>query len=77
MTATIDRALESLEVLRECLIDEALEETIDQRLTQRGKACKEAQLTLEVLTVKLHALRVTRRSLDTRQLPLQGCEVCE
>lgn len=77
MTEVIDRAIESLEELAEFLTYEALEETVDQRLTRRGKACKEAQLTIQVLTVKLHALRAARRCLDARQLSLQGCEFCD
>ena len=77
MTTAIDRAIESLEALGEYLIDEVLEETVDQRLTPRGKACKEAQLTIQVLATKLHALRDAHRRLDKRQLPLEGCEVCD
>lgn len=37
MSAVIDRAIESLEELGEYLIDEVVEETVDQRLTSRGK----------------------------------------
>ena len=77
MNAVIDRAIMSLEELAEYLTDEVIEETVDQRLTPRGKACKEAQLSIQVLAVKLQALRQVGRSSDTRQLELRGCEVCD
>lgn len=77
MNAIIDRAIESLEELGDYLTDEVVEETVDQRLTARGKACKEAQLSIQVLTVKLQALRETRRPINARQLELRGCEVCD
>ena len=77
MSAVIDRAIESLEELGEYLIDEVVEETVDQRLTQRGKACKEAQLSIQVLATKLQAIRDAGRPIDTRQLQLRGCEVCD
>jgi hypothetical protein len=77
MNAAIDRTLESLEELGEYLTDEVIEETVDQRLTQRGKACKEAQLSIQVLAMKLQAIREAGRPIDTRQLQLRGCEVCD
>jgi hypothetical protein len=77
MNSVIDRAIESLEELGEYLTDEVVEETVDQRLTPRGKACKEAQLSIQVLAVKLQALREVRRPIDTRQLELRGCEACD
>lgn len=77
MNAVIDRAIESLEALGEYLTDEVVEETLDQRLTPRGKACKEAQLSIQVLAVKLQAIRESGRPIVTRQLELRGCEVCD
>jgi hypothetical protein len=77
MKAVIDRAIESLEELGEYLTDEVVEETVDQRLTARGKACKEAQLSIQVLAMKLQALREAGRPIVTRQLELRGCEVCD
>jgi len=77
MGTVIDRAIDSLEELGAYLTDEVAEETVDQRLTQRGKACKEAQLSIQVLVAKLQAIRVAGRPIDTRQLQLRGCEVCE
>lgn len=77
MNAVIDRAIESLEALGEYLIDEVIEETVDQRLTSRGKACKEAQLSIQVLAVKLQAIRGAGPPIVTRQLELHGCEVCD
>lgn len=77
MNAVIDRMMESLQELGEQLTDEVIEETIDQRLTPRGKACKEAQLSIQVLTMKLQAIRDAGQPIETRQLPLRGCEVCD
>lgn len=77
MNTVIDRAIESLEQLGEYLTDEVVEETVDQRLTPRGKACNEAQLSIQVLTAKLQAIRESGHPIDNRQLQLRGCEVCD
>lgn len=77
MSVLIDRAIESLAELGEYLADEVIEETLDQRLTPRGKACKEAQLSAQVLAMKLQAIREAGRPIDARQLDLRCCEVCD
>ena len=77
MSAVIDRTIESLEELGEYLTDEVVDETVDQRLSPRGKACKEVQLAVQVLAAKLQAIRDARRPIDPRQLQLHGCEVCD
>lgn len=77
MNAVIDRVIESLDELGEYLTDEVVGETVDQRLTPRGKACKEAQLSIQVLAMKLQALRQSGQAVGTRQLELRGCEVCD
>lgn len=77
MNSVIDRAIQSLEELGDYLTDEVIEESVDRRLTPRGKACKEVQLSIQVLAVKLQALRDVRRPIDARQLELRGCEVCD
>jgi len=77
MNAMIDQAMACLEQLGEQLTEEVSDETIDQRLTARGKACKEAQLSIQVLTMKLQALHHAGPPVEARQLQLHGCEVCD
>jgi hypothetical protein len=75
MNSILKRAIENLSELAELLSDEVVEQTVDQRLTPRGKACKEALQTAGVLTTKLHAITMTVDT-DARQLELGGCASC-
>lgn len=76
MHAAICRQIESLSELAELLQDELVEQMVDQRLTPKGAACKEALQTAKVLTEKLQKITTTADT-RARQLEIGGCETCD
>lgn len=75
MHAFIRHQIENLDELAGLLQSELVEQMVDQRLTPRGVACKEALQTATVLTEKLKNITRTAGS-RTRQLELGACEAC-
>lgn len=75
MNAAITQQIEHLDELTELLRDEAVAQTIDQRLTARGLACGKALQTANTLIKELQQITVIA-GIDTRQLMLQGCDGC-
>lgn len=76
MNLPIHRAIEYLGELADLLNDEIVEQTVDQTLTPRGKASKEALVCAQVLTGKLQALMVAP-GVGERQMEFGGCTACD
>lgn len=74
MSMLIDSSLATLSDLGEFLNDELIEQMVDGQLTPKGKACKEALMSMRVLIQKLDAVK-TAPSPNERQLDL--CEICD
>lgn len=74
MSMLIDSSLANLSDLGEFLNDEMVEQIVDGQLTPRGKACKEALMSMRVLVQKLEAVKGARPT-NERQLDL--CEICD
>ena len=74
MSLMIDSSLANLVDLGEFLSDEMVEQTIDGQFTPKGKACKEALMSMRVLVQKLEAVKGAR-SINEKQL--QFCEICD